>query len=55
MLTNEMAYKLGFYDAYFMGSPDTTQDNMNNDQHFYYTQGYYSGLEQYTKDNKEAA
>ena len=50
-MTNEIAYKAGFYDAYFMGSPDTAQDNMTNDEHFYYMQGYYSGLDQYTKDN----
>ena len=54
-MTNEIAYKAGFFDAYFMGSPDTNQDNMTDTGHFYYIQGYYSGLDQYTKDHKEAA
>ena len=53
MLTNEMAYKLGYWDAYFMGKPET---NLDNDAPFtMYMTGYYAGLEQYEKDHKGAA
>jgi len=54
-MTNEIAYKAGFYDAYFMGKPDTTFDYISAEQSFHYLQGYYSGLDQYAKDHKEAA
>jgi hypothetical protein len=54
-MTNEIAYKAGFYDAYFMGKPDTTFDYIRDEQFFHYMQGYYSGLEQFAKDNQEAA
>ena len=54
-MTNEIAYKVGFYDAYFMGKPDTTFDYVRDEQFFHYMQGYYGGLYQYAKDHKEAA
>ena len=54
-MTNEIAYKVGFYDAYFMGKPDTTFDYIRDEQYAIYRSGYQSGLEQYKKDHKSAA
>lgn len=54
MMTNEIAYKLGYWDAYFMGSPDTNFDYIQDAPYAMYMTGYYAGLEQYAKDHKEA-
>lgn len=57
-MTNEIAYKLGYWDAYFMGSTDTNIDSLTDEQFEMYRRGYYDGIDQYAKDNiirKEAA
>jgi hypothetical protein len=54
-MTNENAYKLGFWDAYFMGSPDTCTDGWPDSAYDLYRLGYADGITQYVNDHKEAA
>jgi hypothetical protein len=54
-MTNENAYKLGFWDCYFMGKPDTDTTFMSEEVYDYYRLGFGDGLNQYKKDHKDAA
>ena len=47
MLTNEHCYKIGYYDAYFMGKPETDYSGMTDEQFEMYRSGYYTGLDDY--------
>lgn len=54
-ITNEIAYKLGWYDAYFMGSVDTTRDGWDGVLMELYDNGYQSGMNEYARLNPESA
>ena len=54
-ITNEMAYKLGAFDAYFMGSVDTNQNEWDETLLHHYNMGYASGLNDYSVANPESA
>jgi hypothetical protein len=54
-MTNENAYKLGFWDAYFMGKPDTDTIHMSEEAYDLYRLGFSDGVKQYAKDHREVA
>lgn len=50
-LTSEMAYKIGFWDAYFMGSVSTNQDGFSEELLAAYKAGYNKGNQDWARDN----
>ena len=54
-ITNEIAYKLGWYDAYFMGAEDTVRDGWDDVLLELYAKGYQSGTDEYARLNPESA
>jgi hypothetical protein len=54
-MTNENAYKLGFWDAYFIGKPDTDTIHMSEEAYDLYRLGFSDGVKQYAKDHREVA
>ena len=50
MITHENAYKIGFYDAYFMGAQDTATDYWPDDVAEKYQAGHQAGENEYFKN-----